>query len=67
MPSFPVVHKNLTEVKLQYEGNGGEPLVHVDGFACDCSALDCTLPASLKIPNSYDHAFIIELNIINAN
>ena len=67
VPSFPVVCKNLTEVKLQYEGDGGEPLV-LDSFACDCAALDHTLPASLKIPDSYNHAFIIKVNIIcNAN
>jgi len=62
VPSFPIVRENLTEVKLQYEGDGGEPLVF-DGFARDCAALDHPLPASLKIPNSYDHAFLIEVNI----
>ena len=67
VPSFPVVRENLTEVKLQYEGNGGEPLVF-DGFARDCAVLDHILPANLKIPSSYDHAFIIKVNIIcNAN
>lgn len=60
VPSFPVIRANLTEVKLQWVNCEGE-LEIFDGFARDCAALDQTLPATLKIPFSYDHAFIIEV------
>ena len=62
MPSFPVIRANLTEVKLQWVNCEGD-VEAFDGFAHDCAALDHTLPATLKIPFSYDHAFIIEVCI----
>jgi len=55
VPSFPVIRTKLTEVKLQWVNCKGE-LEVFDGFAHDCTALDQALPATLKIPFSYDHA-----------
>lgn len=60
VPSFPVFSTRLTEVKLQWENCEGE-LEVFDGFAHDCEALNHTLPAALKIPYGFQHAFIIEV------
>ena len=64
VPNFPVICAKLTEVKLQWVNCGGD-LEVFDGFTRDCAALDHTLPATLKISFSYDHAFIIEVCYIS--